>query len=917
MSDKDLRSQLEGLFSDIALEPEAEREEAAVSSLEAEPAEAELVVPATPPGAELELEQITQEVPLGAAEEREAPPTPITLAKPTPRLTIGGSIRTRLLALLLVLTTISVLAIAYLNVNSIRRMGQSAQQISGEALRDQAEEYLRQLTVGNAQRNDLILERVQQDAENVAQYATSIFEKPDVFALFARESYYWRAEEHMFMGPEGQYINGKDDVCSVFVPNFVDINDGLLTVLESGAYLDFIFPSIQESDPNTVAIYLGTKQETTRYYPNINLGTILPPDFKVTERPWYINSTLENNPERKAIWSPVYEDATGKGLMVTAAAPIYTSQDEFVGVIGIDVTLEDISASVEATQLLGSGYSFLVDDTGHAIALAEQGYWDILGRAPKPDEFGTDLRSEAKTAFASVLSKMTAGSTGFETLEVGGKDLFVAYAPLQSTGWSLASVIEAERVLQAVAALQEELETSTRSLMLARVLPVGGGILAAIAGIGLLLANRFVVDPIQKLAAAAQRIGAGQWDAPLPRTGSDEIGVLSQAFATMIGQLRELMEGLEQRVAERTRELERRAVQLATAAEVSRTATSVLDPDELVRQAVNLIRDRFGFYYVGLFLLDETKRWAVLRAGTGEPGRQMLEASHRLQVGGESMVGWCTANVQARIALDVGEEAVHFDNPLLPETRSEMALPLISRGQVIGALTVQSTEVAAFSDEDISALQTMADQLAVTIDNARLFREVRSSLEEVQAIHRHYLREAWEGFTSLPEDRLKCQYAKPGVISSEEAWLPAMTEAVQKGDAVTAADGGEGMELAVPITLRGQTIGALGLRRDEAGGWTADDVAVVQAAAEQIALTLENMRLFEEARRRARREQMIREITAKMRGSTDLDTILQTTVQELAKVLGTSRTFVQLGTDAQSVNSEGKGDQPNGHQESR
>ena len=142
-----------------------------------------------------------------------------------------------------------------------------------------------------------------------------------------------------------------------------------------------------------------------------------------------------------------------------------------------------------------------------------------------------------------------------------------------------------------------------------------------------------------------------------------------------------------------------------------------------------------------------------------------------------------------------------------------------------------------------------------------------------------------------------------------------MTEAVQQEDTVTAADGGEGVELAVPITLRGQTIGALGLRRDEAGGWTADDVALVEAVAEQVALTLENIRLFEETRRHARREQMIREITTKMRGSTDLNTILQTTVQELAKVLGTSRTFVQLGTDSQSVDGECKGDQPNGQQE--
>jgi GAF domain-containing protein/HAMP domain-containing protein len=904
MSDKDLRSQLEGLFSDIALEPEAEK-------LEAEPAEAKATVSEAPPVARVEPAQVTEVLPGGAAEEREAPSTPISKARPAPRLTIGPSIRTRLLVLLLSLTTISVLAVAYLGVNSIQRMGQSAQQISSEALRTQAGEYLRQLTVGDAQRNDLILKGIQHQAQNVAQYAAGIFEKPGVFAL----GDYWRPEDHMFMGSEGQYINGEDDVCSVFVPNFADMNNELLTALELGAHLDFIFPATYESDPNTVAIYLGTKQETTRYYPNINLGNILPPDFQVTQRPWYINSTLENNPERETIWSPAYEDATGKGLMVTAAAPIYINQDEFVGVIGIDVTLRDIRANIETARLFGSGYSFLVDDTGHAVALPAQGYQDILGRAPEPGEFGPDL-SEVTTEFASILAKMTAGSTGFETLEVGGKELFVAYAPLESAGWSMASVVEAEEVLRAVAALQEELETSTRSLVLARILPVGGIILAVMAVIGLLLANR-LADPIHRLAAAAQRIGAGQWDVPLPQAGNDEIGVLSQAFATMTRQLRELMEGLEQRVAERTRELEYRAVQLATAAEVSRTATSVLNHDELMRQTVDLIHDRFGFYYVGLFLLDESGRWAVLRAGTGEAGRQMLEAGHRLQVGGESMVGWCTTNLQARIALDVGAEAVRFDNPLLPETRSEMALPLISRGQVIGALNVQSTEVAAFSDEDIAVLQTMADHLAVTIDNARLFREVQASLEEAQAIHRHYLQEAWEGFTSLSDLRLGYRYTDPDVTTSEEAWLPTMTEAVQQGDAAIAADGGEGVELAVPITLHGQTIGVLGLRRGEAGGWTADDVAVVQAVAEQVALTLENMRLFEETRRRARREEIIREITTKMRDSTDLDAILQTTVQELAKVLGTSRTFVQLGTASQSVSSEGKGGQPNGHQESR
>jgi PAS domain S-box-containing protein len=188
-------------------------------------------------------------------------------------------------------------------------------------------------------------------------------------------------------------------------------------------------------------------------------------------------------------------------------------------------------------------------------------------------------------------------------------------------------------------------------------------------------------------------------------------------------------------------DLARRSTQLQTAAEVSRAVSSILNPDELMRQVVNLVRERFELYYAGLFLVDqagewtgEAGRWAVLRAGTGEAGRIQLERSHKLEIGGESMVGWCVANKQARIALDVGEEAVRFENPLLPETRSEMALPLIVRGKVIGAMTVQSTQESAFSDEDVAVLQTMADQLAVAIENARLFEQAQARAERERLV---------------------------------------------------------------------------------------------------------------------------------------------------------------------------------------
>jgi signal transduction histidine kinase len=189
--------------------------------------------------------------------------------------------------------------------------------------------------------------------------------------------------------------------------------------------------------------------------------------------------------------------------------------------------------------------------------------------------------------------------------------------------------------------------------------------------------------------------------------------------------------------------LERRNTQLQTAAEVSRATSGLLDPDELIRRVVDLVHDRFGLHYAGLFLVDQTGewgcdqngqpepgRWAVLRAGTGEAGHKMLEKRHKLEVGDTSMIGWCIAHKKACVAADVDENAVCFDNPFLPETRSELVLPLISRGRAIGAMTIQSTKEAAFSDEDVTALQTMVDQLANAITNARLYRHAQREIIE-------------------------------------------------------------------------------------------------------------------------------------------------------------------------------------------
>ncbi len=175
----------------------------------------------------------------------------------------------------------------------------------------------------------------------------------------------------------------------------------------------------------------------------------------------------------------------------------------------------------------------------------------------------------------------------------------------------------------------------------------------------------------------------------------------------------------------------RRANLLAAAAEVSQNITHILDIDELLPKTVDIICEAYGFYYAGVFLLDAAGEFAVLRAGRGEPGRIMIENNHKLAVGGNSMIGACTARNEARISLDVDTERIWYPNPVLPHTRSEMALPLAIGDHVIGAVTVQSVEPAAFSAEDVSSLQAMANQLAIAIDNAHRRRELEQAHAEL------------------------------------------------------------------------------------------------------------------------------------------------------------------------------------------
>ena len=793
--------------------------------------------------------------------------------------TPATSIKSRLLLLLLAITAAATVSIALVAVYVNQASGQSAQKISSEALLAQAESYLVQITEGNARENDLVLDQVKRETQKIAEFAGAAFDNPEAFG----SQEHWKAEEHMAYGPDGQFANTVNDVSSVFVPNTQLVDEPTLQDIEVSSNLDYLFVSAYNNTPNVQAIYFGSSHDVVRYYPNIDLGAVLPPDFQATGRIWYSGSLNANNPEKGPWWTPPYVDATGRGLVTTAAAPIYNRAGELVGVIGLDLTLTDVRANVESTRFLRSGYSFLIDNTGHTVALPDQGFRDILGREPKPEDINLDL-TQIDTPFTPIVDKMIQAQSGFEQLELNGRSLFVAYAPLKSTGWSLGSVIEAQDVLAAIGTLQAELNNNARVLVLSRILPISAIVFVLVTLLGLFLTNRLVV-PIQQLAAEAQKIGEGEWDINLPPTTNDEIGVLARAFQVMAEQIHGFIRELEKRVAERTRDLERRNTQLQVAAEIAREATAIHDLDELLELAVNLIRGRFGFYHAGIFLLDEKNEYAVLNAATGEAGREMLSRGHRLKIGQVGMVGYATASGQARIALDVEHDPAHYKNPLLPETRSEMTLPLKVGERIIGALDVQSQYSNAFTEDDIAIMQVMADQLAIAIENARLIQQSQENLRQLEILYGNYSQKAWK---ELAESSITLGYQydqrgiKPISRNDEPVESPSIRMAGQAPKRT-------------PIRVRGQVVASIDAWPED-GELDPETHSLIKAIAERLGQTLENARLFREAQQRAEAERIVSEVTSRIRETIDIETILQTAAVEFRRALNLAEAEIRLSS---------------------
>jgi GAF domain-containing protein/HAMP domain-containing protein len=795
------------------------------------------------------------------------------------------SLRTQLTIANLIVTLLAILWVGYYLLSRTQSLNTLLTEQLDKSVEQEAANRLNGLLSEGASDLNSFFSSTEKNL-NTARIATETFllqEKDASEGIYVSGSL-WNANETLFALPNGSLDNPNHEVGSIFLPANGHLTSSLVQEINALKQLDSVAPIILKENSNIIALYFGGTSKETLYYPNIDLANIVPPDFDVTQRPWFVIATPEANPSRKIAWSVPYQDAALHGLVITSSAPIYDTSNRFRGVVAADVLMTSVTQAVSSIQAGETGYAFLIDQEGRIVIMPKEGYADFGIPADTPDEelVQYTLPNTVSLEMFKVVIKMVEGQRGLQKIEVNGVEKYFAYRPIPNVNYSLGIAVPTSELrkpfLTAVQALERE--AATTIIFVFVIL----GVILAIATLVSWIASNILTTPLANLTRTASEIAAGNLAARADmkvRLAKDETTTLAETLNLMSAKVQELVATLEERVQERTSALQRRANQFQAVSEVARAAASIRDLDLLLSEVTRQISEQFGYYHAGIFLLDATAQNAVLVAANSAGGQKMLARRHQLAVEPRSIVGFVASTQSPRIALDTGADAVFFDNPDLPETCSEMAVPLKVGEQLIGVLDVQSTEKNAFSQEDIAVISTLADQVALAIENVRSFEKTQQALSKAEEAYQKYFGQSWAQFTRQM-DTIGYAY-KEGVVTP-----------LNKTSTHSFADNDKGL-FKLPLTLRGQTLGVLEIRsKQPKRAWKHDEMILIQAAAERAALALESAYLLEEARRRALRERVISEVTAKIGESINLKNILRTAVEELGRAIPGSEISISL-----------------------
>jgi len=460
------------------------------------------------------------------------------------------------------------------------------------------------------------------------------------------------------------------------------------------------------------------------------------------------------------------------------------------------------------------------------------------------------------------------------------------------------------------AALAPVTQQTDTNLRIALLVAVG-------AALGAVFVSQRLSRPIIRLTEVAQQITGGNLNIEVPVETQDEIGTLGEAFNTMTNRLQQTISTLEDQVAARTQQLE-------TVVGVGRRLSGILDLSDLMREVVTLTKENFNYYHVHIYLLDEPGETLMMAEGYGQAGAEMKRRGHNIALSAaKSLVAQAAREAHIITVENVRDDPTWLPNPLLPDTQSEMAVPVMLGSEVVGVLDVQSEKVGGLTDTDKTTLQALADQVAVAVRNARQFAQTQEKLYEAERLQRLYTGDAWERF-SQKQTKTEYEVRQSAAGLLEQVNTPEAMIALQQQETVDlnqitamrdsmqeSSDGADKKgqppdtkanrvaALATPLKLRGEIIGVLGIQdTNPQRQWTEDEISLIEAVTEQMSLALENARLFEETQRNAWRDRVVSESTAEVWSSAEIEEVMRNAVAQLGDKLQASEVIIRLGTAA-------------------